>query len=271
MYNSNPFTKMLASGILLTATLTATNAGSSNIVNNLDAQTLLQTADSIRNPDGTFSVNIELKEYRNRKLTATSSLTVYSRPDEVSGQYDSLLRFNKPFRDADKLMLRNGKDLWFFDPDSKVSIRISPRARLIGQASNGDVMAANFAKDYNAELIGVENVIDASRKTRKTAHLFLNAKRSDVVYPKIDYWVDLSSGQPVKAEFRTSEKRLLKTAFFRRYEITLGKNRPTETIIIDGVNPNWVTVMRATNYAVVDVPKRWLHRAFLPRFLSEVK
>ena len=42
-----------------------------------------------------------------------------------------------------------------------------------------------------------------------------------------------------------------------------------ETIIIDGLNPNWVTVMRFSNYAWREVPDVWLQRDYLPRFKPE--
>ncbi|MDN5759397.1 MAG: hypothetical protein L0H59_12860, partial [Tomitella sp.] len=40
-----------------------------------------------------------------------------------------------------------------FDPASQASIRLSPQQRLLGQAANGDVVAANFALDYTAQLL----------------------------------------------------------------------------------------------------------------------
>jgi hypothetical protein len=84
-------------------------------------------------------VVLTLIEYRDRKQTDTNTLQVYSKADSVGGQYRSLIRFVSPSRDTNKLMLKNGNDLWFFDPASKASIRLSPQQRLLGQAANGDV------------------------------------------------------------------------------------------------------------------------------------
>jgi len=241
---------------------------------NIDPQYLLKRGDEIRNPQRGFSVDVELREYRDRKLSATSSLTVFSKPDETSGQYNSLLRFTKPSNDANKLMLKNGKDLWFYDPASQVSIRISPRARLLGQASNGDVMAVNFADQYDAKVIGLEETGDGSAKKRNTVHLELKARKgSQLIYPKANYWADPQSGEPIKVEFRTVENRLLKTVFFRGLNVGLDSaspDSPSETIIIDGLNSNWVTVIRSSNVKNQDVPEGWLNRTFLPRFLAEL-
>ena len=47
--------------------------------------------------------------------------------------------------DTGKLMLKNGNDLWFYDPANQASVRISPDQRLLGQAANGDVVTSPFA------------------------------------------------------------------------------------------------------------------------------
>lgn len=134
-------------------------------------------------------------------------------------------------------------------------------------------MAVNFADQYDAKLIGLEEVNDGSARKRETAHLRLNARKgSQLIYPKADYWVDPQSGEPVKVEFRTAENRLLKTVFFRglNTDAESDNSGTSETIIIDGLNSSWVTVIRSSNVKKQDVPDSWLNRAFLPRFLAEL-
>ena len=41
--------------------------------------------------------------------------------------------------------------------------------------------------------------------------------------------------------------------------------RPTETIIIDAVDPNLVTTMTTTDYRFQAIPDSWFQRDFLPR------
>jgi outer membrane lipoprotein-sorting protein len=234
-----------------------------------DAQELLAAADRIRNPEGSFSMTISLAEYRAGKLNATSALTVYAKPATDSGQYNNLVRFTQPARDAGKLLLRNGVDLWFYDSSSRASIRISPQARLLGQASNGDVMSTNLAKDYTATLVGEETIDDDSKAPRACFRLKLEAQRNDVPYRAVDYWIDKSTKQPVKAQYYTAEHRLLKTAFFRRYQSELGSERPTETVIIDGLDPRWITVMRSSDLRARDIPQSWFQRDYLARFTGD--
>jgi hypothetical protein len=194
---------------------------------------------------------------------------VYSRTDAGSGQFRSLIRFLAPARDVNKLMLKAGNDLWFYDPTNKASIRISPQQRLLGQAANGDVVSFNFAKDYRAALVGAEETLDGDRQKRNSYKLKLETTKPDVTYHHVEAWIDSSNNRPVKARFYSESNRLLKTAYYRRYEKQLGAERPTETVIIDGLDPQWVTVLRFTDWVERDVPEAWLQRDYLPRFNPE--
>ncbi len=234
-----------------------------------NAQEVLAASDAIRNPSKPFSLTTKLIEYRSGKETANMSLDIYAKAEANSGQFRNLVRFVAPARDANKLMLRTGNDLWFYDPSSKASIRMSPQQRLLGQAANGDVVTVNLAKDYDAKLEAEEDVQDGDRQMRHCYKLGLAANSPDVTYHRIEMWIDSSNNRPVKGRFYAESGRLLKTAYYRHYEKQLGVDRPTETVIIDGLDPNWVTVMRYANWAWRDVPDQWLQRDYLPRFKPE--
>lgn len=232
-------------------------------------QEILIASDAVRNPDFSFGFTNTLVEYRQGKQTDSSTLTIYAKADPHGGQFRSLVRYKQPARDANKLILYNSKDLWFFDPASKASIRLSPQQRLLGQASNGDVVTANFAKDYQAGSASEEDVQDGDRQTRHSYKLALAAATPDASYHRIEMWVDSRTSQPIKARFYADSGKLLKSAYYRRYQKIFGVDRPTETIIIDGLEPDWVTVMRYTDWVQRDVPDAWLQRDYLPRFKPE--
>jgi outer membrane lipoprotein-sorting protein len=234
-----------------------------------DAQSILAASDAVRNPSKPFGVVVTLIEYRNGKQVDSNTLAVYAKEDTRSGQYRSLLRFVAPQRDANKLMLKNGNDLWFYDPASRASIRLSPQQRLLGQAANGDVVTVNLARDYRAELLGDEDVADGERVTRHSHKLRLQAASPDVTYDHVEMWIEAQSARPVKARFYAESGRLLKTAYYRKFANQLDRERPTEVVIIDGLDPNWVTVLRYSDFAWRDVPDAWLQRDYLPRFKPE--
>ena len=233
------------------------------------AEEILAASDAIRNPGRAFSVTVTLTEFQSGKQVDTSTLTSYSRTQQQGGQFSSLIRFVLPTRDAGKLMLKNGNDMWFYDPTNKASVRLSPQQRLLGQASNGDVATVNLAKDYKATLVGEEEVQDGERKTRKAYKLALAAAVPDVTYASIEMWVDAENNRPIKARFFAESSRLLKTVYYRHFQPQLGVERPTESVIIDGLNPQSVTLMRFSDYVARTIPETWMQRDFLPRFQPE--
>lgn len=234
-----------------------------------DPQAILAASDAIRNPGFAFGLTNTLVEYRQGRQTDSSTLAIYSRPDAAGGLFRSLVLYVAPARDAGKLILYNGKDLWFYDPASQASIRLSPQQRLLGQASNGDVVTVNFARDYRATSAEEETTQDGDRQPRHGLKLLLEAATPDASYQRIEMWVDAATHQPLKARFYAQSGALLKTAYYRRYQAVFGAERPTETVIIDGLDLGWVTVMRYDAWVRREVPEAWLQRDYLPRFRPE--
>jgi outer membrane lipoprotein-sorting protein len=234
------------------------------------AQDLLDGVDEIRCPGRPFAVRLTMTEFEGGKQVDNSILQVWSRPSEVPGaQYMTLVSFIEPARDAGKLLLRSGNDLWFFDPLTKASIRIAPQQRLLGQAANGDVVTIMLAREYAPAIKGEEEITDGERKVRRTIRLALTARSPAATYATIDLWVDAEKGWPLRARFHSESGHLLKTVFYRRYQQQLGRERPMETVIIDGLNPQAVTLMRFGDFSAPNVPRNWFNREHLPRFQPE--
>lgn len=233
------------------------------------ARQRLDACDAVRNPGRPFSLTATLTEYREARQTDMEILKVYAKPAEPGRAERSLVQFVAPQRDANKILLKDGNDLWFYDPSSQATVRISAQQRLLGQAANGDVMTLNWAGDYDVTLRAEEDVSDGDRPTTACAKLALTARAAHVTYHGIDLWVARDSNRPVKARFHAASGTLLKTAYYRRNRNLLGAMRPTETVIIDGLDPRWVTVMRTTGHAWSDIPDAWLQRDYLPRFKPE--
>lgn len=234
-----------------------------------DPQAILAASDAIRNPSQGFRVTVTLSEFEKGKLAASSTLLSFSRVLDGGGQFATILKFLQPARDVGKMMLKNGSDLWFFDPNTKASVRISPQQRLIGQAANGDVVTVNFARDYKAVILGEETVQDGERKERQARRLQLTASTDDATYGSIELWLDRDSHAPIKAKFFADSGRLMKSAYYRRYQSQLGAMRPTETVIIDGLDPQSVTIVRLTDFELKSLPSSQFHREYLPRFSAD--
>ena len=233
------------------------------------AQEIIRNADAIRNPDRSFRLTSTLSDYVRGKLRDQNVLQVFASPDARSGQFRNLVRYVAPPRDAGKAALLDGAALWFYDPASKVSVRISPQQRLIGQAAIGDVLTVNLAVDYAGTLLGDETIQDAGRKDRQCWHLDMKAANDQAVYNRVEYWVEHGTSYPVKAKFYSDSGRLLKILYYRGFEEQLGRIRPTEAVIIDAVDTSLVTTFKFGDFHAQNIPDAWFQRDYLPRLQPE--
>ena len=228
-----------------------------------DAREVVARADAIRNPSVPFRVRTRLAEYRGGKLHDAATLTLFSKPVASSGLYRNLAVYVDPAPDAGKALLMADRTMWFYDPASSASVRISPQQRLVGEASNGDVVTVNFAHDYRPGTLEEASVHDADNQPRDAWRIEL-AGTDDAIYLRIELWVERATSRPVKARFYADSGRALKTAFYRRYADALGASRPTEVIILDEVDANVVTKMTFSDYQAMDLPDSWFQRDYLP-------
>jgi len=121
----------------------------------------------------------------------------------------------EPVRSKGSKILQVENNMWLTKPGLSKPIPISPRQRMSGQASNGDIAATNYAGDYDADMVATESV------EGEPCHVLdLKAKHKRATYDKIRYWVSVKRGVGVKAEFKSVSGKLLKTAHFE-YKSTI--------------------------------------------------
>jgi outer membrane lipoprotein-sorting protein len=229
------------------------------------AQEIFAATDKVRNPAQPFRTTITLTEYVAGRERDHDAFAVFSKEDPATRQYRNLVQYMEPPRDAGKRVLLDGHSLWFFDPDSKVSVRISPQQRLIGQAAIGDILTVNLAADYAATIVATEKIDDAARQPRQCWHLDLKAADDVAVYSRVEYWVEVGSFYPIKGKFYSDSGRLLKILYFRNFAERLGAVRPTEEIIIDAVDTSLATTAVFGEFAFQEIPEAWFQRDYLPR------
>jgi hypothetical protein len=232
-------------------------------------QEIIAAADKVRNPGQPFRSTDTLTEYVSGRPRDQDQLVVYAKEDPAIHQFRNLVRYVEPPRDAGKMALFDNHDLWFYDPASKDSVRISPQQRLIGQAAIGDVLTVNFVADYAGTLLGNETITDAEHQQRLCWHLDLKAVTDTAIYNRVEYWVEHGSFRPIKAKFYSDSGRLLKILYYRDYREQLGAFRPAEAIIIDAVDSSLVTTIQFGNLQFQDIPEAWFQRDYLPRLESQ--
>lgn len=233
------------------------------------AAQIIAAADRVRNPGRPFRLTNTLTEYRSGQPADRLVLTIFAKEDRATGQFRNLVRFSQPARDAGKMMLKVGNSMWFYDPASKASVRLSAQQRLIGQASNGDAVTVNLAKDYQGVVLGNETIQDADRTERACWHLDLKATAEDATYHRIETWIEHRTYYPIKAKYYSDSGRLLKIVYYRNFRRELGGMRPTEAIIIDAVDTRLVTTMVFSDYRAQEIPESWFQRESLPRLGSQ--
>ena len=233
------------------------------------AQEIVAATDKVRNPDKPFRSTLRLTEYVGGKERDHDSLILYSKEDGATRQFRNLVQYVEPARDTGKRVLLDGHSLWFYDPNSKVSVRISAQQRLIGQAAIGDILTVNLAADYTASIVGTETIEDAARQPRQCWHLDLKASNDLATYNRVEYWVEQGTFYPIKGKFYADSGRLLKIAYFRKFAEQLGAVRPTESIIIDAVDSSLATTATFGEYTYQEIPEAWFQRDYLPHLRAQ--
>jgi hypothetical protein len=204
----------------------------------LSALEILQNSDRARGSDA-VSEGVSWGVEVHAKDGSTESKISYDL--KVKGA-DAFAEGLAPARHKGETLLFNDRNIWFFKPGLKKPIAISPRQKLMGQASNGDIASTNYARDYDAEIAGSEKI-----GGQDTWKLELKAKAKTVTYDRIRYWVSKKDQLGVKAEFLTVSGDVFKRATFE-YKNKLqesGKNYPfvSKMVISDAVKKSSVTTL----------------------------
>lgn len=162
---------------------------------------------------------------------------------------DARVDFTAPAKSKGQLVLQRDRNMWFVRPGLQKPVAISPRQRLSGQASNGDVASTDYSGDYSAKVIS-EEAIGGER----CAVLDLVAKGKNTTYDRIRYWVSLTRKVGLKAEFFTVSGKHFKTATFEYANRIQAEGRSIPFIsrmtIVDALMPEQVTVLSYRNAQV---------------------
>lgn len=228
------------------------------------ASEIIRVADRIRAPEKPFRYVLDLIEMNGETVVAQQRLDVAMRISKPTadrqGDAKALVRFLEPQKDQGKALLSNLDKLWFYDPRLKRPIPIARQQRLIGQVSNGDIVAADFDLGYASAILGKEPCGNV-----ECYKIALERRWQFVTYPKINYWVEVDSNRPFKAEFLSTNNLVLKTAFYRNYKPALGRDRPHEIVIVDELQKNRFTRMLYSDARFEDTPDVYFQREYLER------
>jgi outer membrane lipoprotein-sorting protein len=216
--------------------------------------TILQRADAFRTPLDSFSVDLELTAV-NGSRSEVQRMRVFAK-----GHDRSRVEFTYPATEKGKALLMLRDAMWIFLPSASKPIRISPMQRLMGQASNGDVARTSFATDYSTT-----KQSRVQLDGREAWELELEAKDPSTAYGKVTLWVDATTSEPIRADFRVTSGKLVKRAHYREYAVMNGRRSLVRVEIEDLLRTGQRTTMKYSNLTTHDNPDRLFLKESLGR------
>ncbi len=177
-----------------------------------------------------------------------------------------MILFMKPKTESGKGYLRLDKNLFFYDPTVGKWERRTDRERIGGTSSNRqDFDESRLAAEYTAAWM-------EETKIGKFAvhHIVLSAKDGvDVAFPKVDLFVDTTSGNILKREDKALSGKLLRTTYYPKWSKLYSESKkadvyfPAEIRIFDEVEKgnSSMIVIRETDLRPLDAnlfTKAWL-------------
>ncbi|HEB56030.1 MAG TPA: outer membrane lipoprotein-sorting protein [Gammaproteobacteria bacterium] len=176
----------------------------------------------------------------------------------------SLAEFTRPARYKGQKLLTSRGNMWFVRPGLSKPVPISPRQKMLGSASNGDIASTNFIDNYEPKILREETVDGDDCYV-----LELKAINKVATYDRIVYWVYKGSFLGFKADYYTASGKLFKSATFE-YDNQVndsGKVRKflSKMVINDRVQEGNVTVMKYSNVVAKLIPPSAFNLSLLVR------
>lgn len=243
--------KILVSLILLWTFLSQTFA--------LDANEILAKVDEHRAVGPSFNFTLKIDDYEQGKISQSALMS-----GSAKGESKTFVKYDEPANMRGKKLLMVGDDLFVFIPKTQRPVRLTPSQRLIGQASNGDVMNVRFQTDYTPSFTGEESV---QTKTGNVSCfvLELTAKRRSSPYNKMILWVDASNNFPVKADCYALSGKILKTVEYSTIKEFSGKKIISKAILYDKIVKDNYTIIEFMDMVECNVPDQFFNKEYLLR------
>lgn len=226
--------------LLISVNFSAEAAGhAKSKVGTMSPEALVKEADEFRFPSGDVRFRVRVVDFKKGKQQRISEYRVLS-----DGLGRSLVETIKPERQKGRKLLMVMSELWFYSPDIRKPVRVSLQQKLTGEVANGDLANTNFAGDYTATK-GAES----EEEGKRLLLLKLKAKSKSATYAAIDYWLDMSSGAPVKAHFLSTSGKVMKRGYFEKYASVLGKQRLVQMKVEDAIEKTRVSMLHYSEFS----------------------
>ncbi len=157
--------------------------------------------------------------------------------------------------------LKVGKNMWFYDPESRKFSHISLKENFAGtDAKNSDFGKSSLAEDYD--------VISHSEGKLGRFDVYileLKAKNNEVTYPYMKVWVTKKPHLVLKVENYSLNKRLLRVSYYPKYARVGNSYIATRMIFIDSLVKNKRTQITLTDLSVEKLPNYVFTKSYVER------
>ena len=207
---------------------------------------ILEKADEARGNVEGVEWEIEVKSVE-RGRTQSRTLRVKAR------DVNSIAEYISPPRVKGRKLLMLDRNMWFVKPGLRKPVPISPRQKLMGGASNGDIASTNYAGDYK--------VADTFRERvdgEPCYLLDLTAISKKATYDQIKYWISERRMVGVKAEFFTISGKMFKSATMEYENSIMMQGKPhafiSKMVITNALVEDDVTTMTYSKAKIKNIP-----------------
>lgn len=223
----------------------------------LTADEIIAKVDEVRNPNEDFTTVAKVTSYKENREPRTATYEVMAK-----GKTMTIVKTLEPQTERGRSLLMRDKDFWAFFPDVAKPLRISFQERLIGDVANGDIARTNFAGDYTATLVRMDDFND-----KKYYLLELIAKDDSTTYGKVRIWVETETFWPLKADFYAISGRFLKTCSYENYTSLAGKLRPSRLVLRDAVIKGQYSVIEYNQMDLSELPEKYFTKEYLKKLV----
>ncbi|MBI4013243.1 MAG: outer membrane lipoprotein-sorting protein [Candidatus Rokubacteria bacterium] len=122
---------------------------------------------------------------------------------------DFLATYRQPAAQAGQKILERGQNMWFIAPGASRPVPISPRQKLLGAASYGDIAGQRWSSDYRAVSRN-----DSTEDGRAIIIMDLVANSPHATYEALTLYIDAEDLAVVRSEMKTSAGEVLKSATY---------------------------------------------------------
>jgi len=214
------------------------HAGSESVVSAVAPEQLrawLREADRARGSEGHYSWTLTVSSYE----SGAQNETIYR--VDVAGDR-ALATTRSPAGNSGEVYLIKGRGMWFSRPGLRRPLSISPHQRLMGNAANGDIAAAQYGGNYEPALLGEELLED-----KPVYKLLLTAKTRDVAAAKVLLYLDKRTHLALRAELLTASGSPFKTVsmtYANQLEVAGAKRPFISTLkIVENAYPDHYSVL----------------------------